>query len=349
MFKYWWVPLLTLFLGLAIATVLVLAQPPTYVSKASMVETVKLRLPEGSLFAEDVQTSVGTQTELLKSKALGSMALAWIAASSNGVSALKGPDGEALPVELKVSGTPKSSVFGLQATSSDAAYVRAYLDALLNVYLEYKRNMRRVVSGDTLASLTEQIQRVERDLRAEQDLLRAFQQTNNPVVLRAQEAVAVDCLKRLNAQLSDLQLEESLSRRFPASQTDASALEIIQFKIEHTHKAVTEWESKLAENTNPMYATERLQQNVKRSEILYERLVQLLQNFALERNLSLETLAILEPASPAARTYTRERATFVTAGSGGLGVGFGVLALIGVYGRIRNDPANKSISTSGNT
>jgi polysaccharide biosynthesis transport protein len=208
--RLWWLPVVTLVFGLGIAGAVVWRKPPTYVSKASMVETVKLRLPEGSLFSEDVQTSVGTQTELLKSKALGDMALARIAASSNSVPVPKGADGEPLPVEIKVSGTSKSSVFGLQATSSKSAYTRAYLDALINEYLEYKRNMRKVVSGDTLASITEQVQRAERDLRAEQDILTAFQRTNNFAILQEEGTIAGGYLARLKTQLSDLELEKRL-------------------------------------------------------------------------------------------------------------------------------------------
>jgi hypothetical protein len=40
---------------LGAAAAFVLWKPPTFVSKARMLETVKLRLPEGSLFTEDVQ------------------------------------------------------------------------------------------------------------------------------------------------------------------------------------------------------------------------------------------------------------------------------------------------------
>src|ERR1019366_1996509 len=61
--KCWWIPVLTLALGLGAGIAYVLYKPPTFVSKASMWETVKLRLPEGTLFSEDVQNFLGTQTE----------------------------------------------------------------------------------------------------------------------------------------------------------------------------------------------------------------------------------------------------------------------------------------------
>jgi uncharacterized protein involved in exopolysaccharide biosynthesis len=70
LFRFWWLPVVTLALGLAAGAALVWWEAPTYVSKGRMWETVKLRLPEGSLFAEDMQNFLGTQTELLQSTAL---------------------------------------------------------------------------------------------------------------------------------------------------------------------------------------------------------------------------------------------------------------------------------------
>src|SRR3990172_4387729 len=64
--KCWWVPVLTLLLCVGAAVAYLVSIPPTFVSRASMWETVKLRLPDGALFMEDLQTFLGTQTELLR-------------------------------------------------------------------------------------------------------------------------------------------------------------------------------------------------------------------------------------------------------------------------------------------
>src|SRR4051794_22974412 len=73
--KFWWVPAITVTLCLSAAVGYVLWKPPTFVSKAYMWEPVKLRLPEGTLFSEDVQNFLGTQTELLQSGPLRDLAL----------------------------------------------------------------------------------------------------------------------------------------------------------------------------------------------------------------------------------------------------------------------------------
>ena len=164
--KYWWVPDLTVTLALGAAMVWFLLAPPTFVSSAAMWETEKMRLPEGALFTEDPQNYLGTQTELLRSGRMRQLTLARLqAVSTNAVPV--GKDGKPLDVKLKVTQAPKSSVFVVQASSSNPAYTQAYLDSLMNEYLEYKKNIRKVVSGDTLASISEQVLRLERDLKAD--------------------------------------------------------------------------------------------------------------------------------------------------------------------------------------
>ncbi|MBK5291386.1 MAG: polysaccharide biosynthesis tyrosine autokinase [Acidobacteriia bacterium] len=208
--KFWWLPFVTMVLCLGGAAVYVWFKPPTYVSKGRMWETVKLRLPEGSMFSEDSQNFLGTQTELLQSETLRDLALARLRSISNSPAIPLDSDGLPLPVIINVKGNSKSSVFLVEATSSRAAFTQAYLEALMNVYLEYKKNIRKVVSGDTLASISEQVQRSERDLKAEQDILSAFQRTNNLAILEEEGRTSGGYLARLRTQLSDLELEARL-------------------------------------------------------------------------------------------------------------------------------------------
>ena len=208
--KYWWVPVLTLALGLGAGIALVLWKPPTFVSKARMVQTEKLRLPEGAMFAEDLQNFLGTQTELLQSDALRRRALDRLSTLTTNVVVPKGSDGEPLAVLIRVAGSAKSSVYLLEATSSQAVYTQAYLDALMDVYLEYRKNSRKEVSGVTLASITEQVQRTEADLKKAQEELMAFQTNKNLVVLQQEATIAGGYLATLKTKLSDLQLEDRL-------------------------------------------------------------------------------------------------------------------------------------------
>ena len=211
-------PVLTLTLALGAASVYILLAPPTFVSKAAMWETEKMRLPEGALFTEDPQNYLGTQTELLRSGRMRQLTLARLqAAGTNAVP--QGKDGKPLGVKLKVTQAPKSSVFVVEASSSNPAYTQAYLDSLMNEYLEYKKNIRKVVSGDTLASISEQVQRLERDLKADQDALTTFEQPTTWPSCRRKAPSRGATWPRLKTQLSDYNWSPSSLKPPPSNRT----------------------------------------------------------------------------------------------------------------------------------
>src|ERR1043166_6362941 len=207
--KFWWVPALTLAVALTAAISYIACAPPTFISKASMWETEKLRLPEGAAFTADLQNYLGTQIELLRSDKIRQLAMARLLASTTNAFVL-GKDGKPPELRLGVAQAPKSTVLVIEAASSSPAFAQAYLNALMSELLEYKKNIRKLVSGDTLASISDQVMRLERDLKADQDALTAFQRTNNLAILQEEGAVAGGYLTRLKTQLSDLKLESQL-------------------------------------------------------------------------------------------------------------------------------------------
>ncbi len=408
--KHWWVPVLTLVLSLVAAIGYLLWAPPTFVSKASMWETEKLRLPEGAMFSEDPQSYLGTQTELIRSGRMRQLTLAHLqAAGTNTVP--RGKDGEPLEVKLAVKLAPKSSVIVVEASSSDPAYTQAYLDSLMNEFLEYKKNVRKVVSGDTLASISEQVLRLERDLKADQDALTTFEQSNNLAILQEEGTVAGGYLARLKTQLSDYKLESQLleataleqdmngagttnyagslvdslreQNSAPAAATVerqsafqqvellkiereklskylrpkhpkivkldadiergqkllelyrnqnrgqlATARQALKMRADSVQASIKEWEAKVVDANARIAEAEHLKLNVNRTQSLYDRLVLLLQNVDISRNIDQATLAILESASPVERSYKQELAALALAILGGLALGGGIITLI---------------------
>ncbi len=68
--RYWWVPTLVLLLSVATAVYYARQQPLIFVSTGSMWQTAKLRLPETSLFSDDMENFLGTQSDLLRKRPL---------------------------------------------------------------------------------------------------------------------------------------------------------------------------------------------------------------------------------------------------------------------------------------
>jgi capsular exopolysaccharide synthesis family protein len=204
--RHWWIPVVTFLLGTAASGLYVYLKPPTFVSQATMWETAKLRLPEGTLFSEDLQNYLGTQMELLKSAKLRQAALERL--PTNSVPLDK--DRKPLKVNIKITEAPKSSVFLVQASSADPVFSQVYLDALMNQYLAYKKNVRKTVSGDTLASISDQVSRAEKELQDTQEALVSYQRSNNLAVILEESTIAGGYLARLKTQLSDYELEQRL-------------------------------------------------------------------------------------------------------------------------------------------
>ena len=410
--KLWWVPFLTLVLSLGAAVAFVLWSPPTFVSKARMWETVKLRLPEATAFSEDLQNYVGTQMELLRSGRLHQLAIARLQVSSTNAIP-HGSDGQPLEVKINVSQAPKSSIYTVEAASSNPAYTQVYLNALVEEYLQYKKTVRKTVTGDTLASISDQVQRFERDLKTEQEAYTSFQRTNNLAVLEEEGRTAGGYLARLKTQMADLNLESQLLkataleldsakpgatnagadlgealRRLSAGSSAAAgpgdrlngsqelavlkfqrerlsrfmkpkhpkivrldaeierseklievfrkqgreqlaaAQQALQMKMDNVQASIKEWEAKVVEASARFAEAERLRLNISRTQGMNDRLVLLLQNVDISRNLDQETLSILEPASEALRTYKEELTALALAVVGGLGLGLGLVVLV---------------------
>jgi len=407
--RFWWVPCLTVIIGLGTAVALFKYLPPVFVSYARMWETEKLKLPDGAAFTEDPDTYFGTLKEVLGSDTMKQNALQLLQLSTTKVPMVD-QAGNEFEVNVKVAQAPKSSVFVVEADSADPAFTPAYLNALIGAYREYKKTVRKEVSGDTLNSISTQVTRLEADLQAGQDAMADFEKSNNYAVLQQENETAGGYLARLKTQLADYQLEtrlldavalekdsnkpgaagpagllydslhDSSSPSAPAAgnqnpyqdielltlqrdrlskylrpehpkivklneqiaqsqslidlyqrqnqQQMAMARQALQIRMTNENQSIGEWEAKVAYANSQIAEYERLKENVSRKEALYERLVSLLQNVDISRNIDQDTLTVLEPATAAKRSYKLALEILVMSMVGGLATGFSFVFLV---------------------
>lgn len=417
--RFWWILLITTILGVATGLILAKRSPETFVSKSVMWEAVKIKLPEGGLFAEDVQNFLGTQSELLKSTALRELALDRLRIAGTNLSIPMGPDGKPVPVEIQMRQAAKSAVYTLTASGPTPEYARAFLDALMHAYIDYKRDIRKSVSGDTLASISLQVQASERDLKEAQDIFSTYQKSNNLAILQQEGMVAGTYLAQLRTRMADLELESrllSLASVGTNSGRDATTVEAnavradvawfqssamgggslsgvvppevqagireletlkaqrdrlgrylrpkhpkmvkvvadlervdgllqvyrrqnqdqleaarqsIQIRMENVQSSIHQWQTKVLESNAKIAEAEQLRLQVQRAQAVYERLVLMVQNVAIGRNIDQDTLAILQTATPAERSYSEQLTTAGIASFGGVAIGLLILVLIG--------------------
>ncbi|NBV21219.1 MAG: hypothetical protein EBS05_04760 [Proteobacteria bacterium] len=214
--RKWWLVALTIILCVAGQAYIALNEPTEYSSFARMMVGGKMKLPDSGLFSEESMNFFGTQIELMQSEKIKERAHAAVKAAQ--------PDLNRATVQLQVTQIRRTSIFQLKATSLDGAYAQAFLNALVDEYLAYKKEMRVVASDDTLASLTTKLLQQEKELKGEQDKLHLFKKDNNVALLQEMGSAAGNYLARLTTQLSDLQVEEKVLAALTAEENVANQI-----------------------------------------------------------------------------------------------------------------------------
>lgn len=208
--RKWWLLLLTTLIPLGASIYFVRVQPVVYVSRATAWVRGKLRLADVGQYTEDVQTFFGTQIELLRSERMMIRAMERVKASPAALDPPKDSLGRPDLPRIRVVQAPKSSVITLEASSENSNYVRAFLDALIDEFMSYRKEIRTSTSGDALNSVSAQIYKVEADLKSEQEKLAAFSRTNNVALLEESLRGGGSQLAQQNAQIAFLKLETEL-------------------------------------------------------------------------------------------------------------------------------------------
>lgn len=197
--RRWWLPVILVGLALAVQAVVLQLTPPTYTSVGRMIVNIRLSIPEGSVYNEELSNFLGTQTTLMQSGSVVNRAHARVTAQR--------PELIATPIDLRVTVIPKTSIFVLRATGPEPHYAQSFLQACMEEYVNLKKEMRDQTSATTLSGLTEEVVRLEKELRLCDQELAAFQSTNSVVLLQEQGNTAGAHLASLNQRLATLKSE----------------------------------------------------------------------------------------------------------------------------------------------
>ena len=209
--KLWWVVALTTAGGLAIAAWRTSNEPVVYVSTGRIMVSGKINIPEGATYNEEQTYFSGTQMELMRSAEVRKRALARVASLH--------PELPASPVSLDVAQLRGTAIFVLTAVGANPDYAREYLDATMAEYINTRKEMRSEKSDTTLTALTDELGRLEKEIRASEAEMLAFQKSNNIGFLQEGGNSAGTYLAGLNRQLADLKTEFQLLNLLNIDQT----------------------------------------------------------------------------------------------------------------------------------
>ena len=201
--SYWWIPAITISIGLAVQAWHSLTSPLTYQSVARILVSGKIALPENGMFNEEAVNFFGTQEELMQCAEVRKRARAR-------VQSLR-PDLSSVDVSIQVSQIPRTSIFVLVASGAQPDYVKAYLNATMEEYIALRRGIFNEKSQTTLTAITDELARVEGELRRGEDELLDWKRKNNLVFLQEEGASAGGYLATLNHELALLESKYNLS------------------------------------------------------------------------------------------------------------------------------------------
>jgi capsular exopolysaccharide synthesis family protein len=210
--KRWWIPVLSLLLVGAPAVVYAVRKPAIFRSEAIMWLTARLALPGGERpFFEEMSSYMSTQGELLKSPAIQLRAFRKISPVFPELAALgTNISPESIPFDLTVVSSPKHSVLSLEAKGRNPEATRAFLNAVMDEYLQLKNSSHQQASAGALSGISDQLKDVERQSKQQQAELIAFEKSNNIAYLTEHGLSAGSHLSKLDELLSDLRTEHRL-------------------------------------------------------------------------------------------------------------------------------------------
>ncbi|HEY6070987.1 MAG TPA: polysaccharide biosynthesis tyrosine autokinase [Chthoniobacterales bacterium] len=200
--RRWWIPVLTICLGLFVEAFLIYQTPPQFQSTSKMMMAGKMNIAQGAVYSEDSVNFFGTQIQLIQSAEVKHGAESLVRSAH--------PELQPVPVEVFVVQKPRTSIFDLSAVGSSPEYTQAYLNAVMQKYLDFKKGLREGRGHEVTTGITEQLIQVEKDLRNSEDEMLDFQKQNNIGFIQEDSTSAAAYLVKLNQQYAQLKTEYDL-------------------------------------------------------------------------------------------------------------------------------------------
>src|ERR1700759_940488 len=200
--RRWWIPVLTICLGLFVEACLIYQAPPKFYSASKMIMAGQLKIPQAAVYSEDAINFYGTQIQLMQSSEVKREAEALVRSTH--------PELPPVRVDVTVIQRPRTSIFELSAIGAAPEYTQAYLNAVMQKYLDFKKGRREEQGHTVISGITEQLIQTEKDLRTAEDEMLEFQKQNNIGFITEEGNSAAAFLVKLNRDYAALKTEYDL-------------------------------------------------------------------------------------------------------------------------------------------
>lgn len=180
----------------------VLREPSRFSSVGKMYVSGRVLLSETpSTYSEELANYLGTQIEIMRSQEIHDRSIQRLAL--NGVA-------RETDASLAIDVIKGTTIFELRSVSGNPDYARLYLDALMTEYGDFKKDRRLAVSEATVVQISDEVERLEKDLEAHENAFFRFRENNNIGVWEQQSAASASYLSELKSKEADLRLQLTL-------------------------------------------------------------------------------------------------------------------------------------------
>ncbi len=397
--RWWWIVALFTAAGVLHQVFTQLMAEPVYLSNARMIVSGMVDLPDGNAYREEYANFFGTQLELMQSARVRERAVLRVR--------MLHPDLAPVPVSMLARQQPDTTIFLLSARGSSGPYVQAWLDSVIEEYLNLRKEMRTQTSETAVLAVTEQLVKLQQDIGDWENALVDFQRQNNLVYIQEQGSTAGQYLARLKNQQADLRTQLRMIEALglssqidsaPVEQSSREMLEIspvqispayieardeldrlearlrefstylkpkhpkiialsseiertrnllkiyeedalaslderkriLKAKIENLDVVIADWEAKALENSRKAAEYDRLQSRLERARETYQRLLSSTETLNLSKDLELDAVTVLEPATQPWREKRSFVGSLAQGGFKGMALGLALIVALGV-------------------
>lgn len=192
---WWWLIILCVAGGIGWQAYSELNREPVYVSQSKMMVSGRFALPD-NVYREELSNFFGTQISLMLSARVQQKAKERVV--------MLEPEISQSWVRLSVNQRPEASIFQLQAEGGEPDFTQKFLDAVMEEYQSFRREMRSETTENTLLAVTEQLFRLEEEIEMLENTVVEFQKKNNLIFLKEQDTSTGAYLARLTTQQAEL-------------------------------------------------------------------------------------------------------------------------------------------------
>lgn len=199
--RYSWMLVVGALIGVVWTYFKATREPLSYVSSARMFVSGRVNVPEtAGGFSEEYAHYLGTQVEIMRSQEVLDRARQRVELES----------GQSGAAHIDVRQVPQAAIFSLTSTGPDPAYPRLFLDALMNEFIQFKRERRVSRSENTMDQISAELSRLERQTGERERALGTFKEKHNITYWEQQSVESARILSSLKSREAEVRMRLSI-------------------------------------------------------------------------------------------------------------------------------------------